>query len=421
MTNETNRTTAENETTGTTAANVITAANVTTSAKMTRLSRIFSDKLGISADFYLTEENFQSQRFLFAGMEQLRELAEMKKAGIFDFETVILTDETPADNEKTPASVSSVTDVNLQAAITGFVLVERRPSDDPACNDTGNCLVFTPAVSDAGAKRAFQSIISELTAPQFAGGATNGGATNGGATDGGATNGGTTANNATANDAPVHRICISEKELVDDVIEYYSKTALSFFQESGALLPSYDSVYSKSRVQKAAAVLQKVAGLPAVKESGRAFLAPEFRVLEICCGNGMSTLGLYEKGIVPLSVDINAEDVCIGLAHGVLKPEKTIVMDATALSKNLDAETFDTVIGFMIGTIYEFNKELWFSIAGEALKMLKQGGFLLLTLRAEHEAVWVADYLKSLGVAGEIIDNRDNETNYDEWIYFAGK
>ena len=96
-------------------------------------------------------------------------------------------------------------------------------------------------------------------------------------------------------------------------------------------------------------------------------------------------------------------------------------MDATTLSRNLDNETFDTVIGFMIGTIYEFNKNLWFSIVGEAAKMLKPGGFLLLTMRAEHEAVWVSDYLKSKGVVGEIIDNIDELTNYDEWIYFARK
>jgi len=355
---------------------------------MTHLSRLFSEKLGIDAGFYLTEENFQSQRFLFAGMEQLRELAEMKKAGMFDIETVLLTDGGPAHFEKRPETPPSMTEGEV---ITGFVLVERQPGGNAVCNDTGNCLVFTPAVSDADTKREFRSVLLEMAALPSAGG------------------------------TPAHQLQVSEKELIDDVIEYYSKTALAFFRESGALPPSYESVYSESRVQKAAVTLRKVRGLPAVKESGRAFLAPGLKILEICCGNGMSTLGLYEEEIVPLSVDINAEDICIGLAHNVLKPEKTIIMDATTLSRNLDTEMFDTVIGFMIGTIYEFNKNLWFSIAGEALKMLKPGGFLLLTLQAEHEAVWVSDYLKSKGVAGEIIDNRDDMTYYDEWIYFARK
>ena len=368
--------------------------------EMTHLSSLFSEKIGIDADFYLTEEDFQSQRFLFAGIEQLRELLEMKKAGMFEIETVLLT-EAPVYFEKEKDSLSSITGESIRAAIIGstiigsiiigLVLIERQPSGNPTRNDTGNCLVFTPAVSDAGTIRVFQSILSEMAALPSAG------------------------------DTPVHQLQVSKKELADDVIEYYSKTALAFFHESEEMLPSYDSVYSESRVQKAAETLRKMSGLPAVKESGRAFLAPGFNVLEICCGNGMSTLGLYEEGVVPLSVDINAEDICIGLAHNVLKPAKTILMDATTLSRNLDSETFDTVIGFMIGTIYEFNKNLWFSIVGEALEMLKPGGFLLLTLRAEHEAVWVSDYLKSKGVVGEIIDNRDDRTNYDEWICFARK
>jgi len=275
--------------------------------------------------------------------------------------------------------------------MTGFVLVERQLSDNPKCNDTGNCLVFTPAVSDAETKRVFWSLLSEMFFLPPAG------------------------------DTQICRLFVSEKELTDDVIEYYSKTELSFFRESDAQPPSYKSVYSESRVQKATATLQKISELSTVKDSGRTFLAPGLRVLEICCGNGMSTLGLYEEKVEPLCVDINAEDICIGLAHGVLRPDKTILMDATTLSRYLDIEMFDTVIGFMIGTIYEFNKELWFSIVGEALKMLKSGGFLLLTLRDEHEAVWVSDYLKSKGIVGEIIDNLDDLTHYDEWIYFARK
>jgi len=358
---------------------------------MTHLSHLFSKKLGIDADFYLTEENFQNQRFLFSGMKQLYELAEMKKAGVFEIETVFLIDEPPTSFEKRPEAAPSMIKEPLAAMIAGFVLIERQPSVDPGCNDTGNCLVFTSAVSDADTKRAFLSILSEIAALPPAG------------------------------DTPAYQLQVSEKELTDDVIEYYSKTELAFFKESDALLPSYASVYSESRVQKAVATLHKISELSAVKESGRSFLAPGLRVLEICCGNGMSTLGLYGNETVPLSVDINAEDICIGLAHNVLKPEKTIIMDATTLSRNLDSETFDTVIGFMIGTIYEFNKNLWFSIVGEAVKMLKPGGFLLLTMRAEHEAGWVSDYLKSKGIVGEIIENLDDLTNYDEWIYFARK
>lgn len=338
--------------------------------EMKNLSALFSEKIRINADLYLTEEDFQSQRFLYAGIGQLRELAAMKRDGRFDFETVLLSE---------------------KETVTGFVLVERLQSGDPSLPDTGSGLVFTPAVSDVDTKREFWSVLGELTALP------------------------------PTSDIPTRCLQISEKELAEDVTEYYSKMKTAFFKESGALLPPYDAVYSQNRVRKAVETIQTVSTLPIFKTGGRPFLEPDMNVLEICCGNGMSTLALYEKGIRPLCVDINAEDICIGLEHGVLKPEKTIVTDASVISRYLDSETYDTVIGFMIGTIYEFNKDLWFSIVDEALKMLKPDGFLMLTLRAEHEAVWIADYLKTQGIDGEIIDNRDEETNYDEWVYAARK
>jgi len=55
-------------------------------------------------------------------------------------------------------------------------------------------------------------------------------------------------------------------------------------------------------------------------------------VLEICCGNGMATLSLEKRGILPLTTDNDRCQVCQGLEHGVLKPRRTIVMDATRLT-----------------------------------------------------------------------------------------
>jgi ubiquinone/menaquinone biosynthesis C-methylase UbiE len=224
-----------------------------------------------------------------------------------------------------------------------------------------------------------------------------------------------------------------------DVTAYYAQTFLSFFFESGASLPSYESVYSAGRAAKAAETLQKTADLlnqnttdlPAQKtadllnqkdaHSSFSFLNPTASLLEICCGNGMSTLALHERNLSPLCIDINAEDLSIGLLHRVLKPEKTIRMDASTLSQNFDCETFDAVIGFMIGTIYEFNKTLWFLIVDEAVKLLKKDGVLLLTLRTENEGIWISDHLSKKGLRGQLIDNRDQKTDYDQWLYFAQK
>lgn len=353
--------------------------------EMSNLSALFLQKLGINASFYVTEDDFAAQRFLYAGIPQLEELAGLKKAGQFDFETVLLLHENAPMFDKNPADTAEFIRRSAQAAITGFVMIERQPSKDPNLPDTGNCLVFTPVLSDSETKSAFYSVLPELISK------------------------------SPVLNCPTYQLEIAPEDLADDIREYYSKNSLAFFKESGQFIPSYDSVYSPARISKAAATVQKI------RKTEPLFLEPQSKVLEICCGNGMSTLALYDENVEPLCIDINTDDICIGLSHGVLKPEKTIIMDATTLSRNMNIEQFDTVIGFMIGTVYEFNKNVWFSIADEAVKMLKPGGYLLFTLREEHEAAWVAGHLKENGVNGEIIDNRDEETNYDSWIYFARK
>lgn len=330
-----------------------------------RLFDIFVQELNIRASFYLTEENFASQRFLYEGLLQLEELLKMKKEGVFDFETALLREE------------------NNPSSIIGFIMIEREKSDSSNEADLGNCLVFTPILSDLETKKMFQFFLSELNP------------------DG-------------------KTIEISKEMLADDVREYYSNMNLSYFKESSQNLPPYDSVYSAARTKKAVQTLKTVQNNIAVISSKIPFLAPDSNVLEICCGNGMSTLSLYEAGIAPICLDINEEEICIGLAHGVLKPEKTIIMDATTLSQNLD-ESFDTVIGFMIGTIYEFDKNIWFSIVDESLKVLKKNGFLMLTLRKKQEAEWILEHLNESGISAEIIDNQDNQTNYDSWICLAQK
>ena len=350
--------------------------------KMTNLSSLFSRHFKIDADFYLTENDFRSQRFLFEGMNQLSELLQMKKSGMFNFETALLLRSDSSSPKPADFSDSFLKHLTPDS-VAGFVLIERQPADSGQ-NDSGTCLLFTPIVSDSKTKDEFFMILKDLISPPF-----------------------------DFASSRFQSLDISFSDLFSDVIEYYAETALSFFKESGTL-PPYDSVYSPSRVQKAVQTIQKTEEI-----SGRRFLSSDSNVLEICCGNGMSTLALYEQKISPICVDINAEDICIGLSHCVLKSNKTIIADASALSQNFDENSFDTVIGFMIGTIYEFNKNLWFSIAEEAVKMLKPNGFLLLTLRSKEEADWISGFLNEKGIIGETFDNRDDLTNYDEWVYFA--
>ncbi|WNY26696.1 hypothetical protein [Methanolapillus ohkumae] len=369
---------------------------------LTYLSPFFLKTLHLSGNFFLTENSFLEQCRFSCGLSHLSELLDMAKNDSFPFETVLLTD---FDRHPYPKKI-------------GFALIDRHNlspekeyetggdslsdfgSADQAI-ETADILIFTPIVSPASQKKDFVTLLEKLFAYQN----------------------------------PMHFVSISQKDLAEDVIEYYSKSMLDLSQKSGCRMLDYDSVYSTRRVEKAKKTflrMKQEAGIETKfgsKTPTKSGKNPEIEVpesifpdvLEICCGNGMSTLALYEDDIYPLSIDINTEDICTGLSHTVLIPSKTIQMDAVRLSQCIAPESFGVVIGFMIGTIYEFNKNIWFSIAESALFVLKSGGFLFLTLRTEPEAVLISDYLKTCGMDGKIMDNRDNETEYDQWIYIGQK
>jgi SAM-dependent methyltransferase len=140
--------------------------------------------------------------------------------------------------------------------------------------------------------------------------------------------------------------------------------------------------------------------------------------LELCCGNGMSTVPLRESFRTVLSVDFDKCAVCNGLYHGTLEPGRTMVADATKLSA-YGMPGFDAVVGFMLGTIYEFNKPVWRSIAREASRALNADGLLLLTVNGKGEMDFLEECFTSMGIHGEVIDNRQNDSIYDSWALVA--
>jgi hypothetical protein len=73
----------------------------------------------------------------------------------------------------------------------------------------------------------------------------------------------------------------------------------------------------------------------------------------------------------------------------------------------------------MLGTIYEFNKELWRTIFAESIKVLEDGGFLLLTVNKKEEIEFLASAYKAMGIEGIVVDNRDEESIYDGWVFYA--
>ncbi|WP_048136293.1 class I SAM-dependent methyltransferase [Methanosarcina sp. 1.H.T.1A.1] len=196
--------------------------------------------------------------------------------------------------------------------------------------------------------------------------------------------------------------------------EYYSLMLVSRnFCPSCSVRPeSYKSVFSENRVKRVTEIFELL------RKKG---YYPEGRLLEVCCGNGMSTLALYRLGLDPLAIEINKCTVCQGLEQQVLNPQRAVVMDATAISRYFEPGSFDAVMGFMLGLVYEFNKELWTGIMREAVSVASDGAVLLFTVSSKPEIEILADTLLKAGVEGEIVDNTDSEGTYDQWLFVGRK
>ncbi len=213
---------------------------------------------------------------------------------------------------------------------------------------------------------------------------------------------------------PEKDIEISSESWRDAVSEYYSLMLVNRNLCSGCSVrpESYGNVFSENRVRRVAEIFD------ILQKKG---FYPEGRLLEVCCGNGMSTLALYRLGLDPLAVEINKCAVCQGLEQGVLNPQRTVVMDATTLSKYFEPGSFDVVMGFMLGLVYEFNKELWTDIMREAVSVASENALMLFTVSSKPEIEILAGVLLRAGVKGEIVDNTDSEGTYDQWFFVGRK
>ncbi|HMK47089.1 MAG TPA: class I SAM-dependent methyltransferase [Methanocella sp.] len=154
----------------------------------------------------------------------------------------------------------------------------------------------------------------------------------------------------------------------------------------------------------------------AAKEAGKD--PGTINALEICCGNGMSTPPLRKTFNNVLSIDNDRCAVCNGLFHGILDPGNTAVVDAMELDK-YGFGKYGAVVGFMLGTIYEFNKPIWRRIFEEAIKRANDDGFLLFTVNNEEEMDFLAKSFASMGIRGRVVDNRQKGSIYDSWAFVA--
>ncbi|MDO9517056.1 MAG: class I SAM-dependent methyltransferase [Methanosarcinaceae archaeon] len=213
---------------------------------------------------------------------------------------------------------------------------------------------------------------------------------------------------------PDRVIEVANDSMNDALIEYYSLLLVNreTCDECTMPLESYGSIYTKARINRLSDLLEKLA------QKG---ISIDGDVLEICCGNGMSTIVLHDLGIYPTTIEYEKCTVCQGLAHNVLDPKKSIVMDATTLSSFFKPERFDGVVGFMLGTIYEFNKDMWARMMFESAKVAKDGALMLFTVNGKSEMDILESALRMIGIEGEVMDNTDEFGIYDQWVFIGRK
>jgi len=199
------------------------------------------------------------------------------------------------------------------------------------------------------------------------------------------------------------RVSITEDDFFEALTEYY---ALSL---AGELLCDSCNIsghppYAEERIKRLEGFLKPL--IPTGES-----------ILEIGCGNGMATQALKRLGHAPLSMDSDRCDVCQALKGGLLDPRRTFVLDARLLERFFKPESFDTVVGFMVGLIDRSNWPTWREILKSSARLARNR--ILFTVYTKKEAEIIAKSLDDAGWSGDIIDNSDSKGIYDQWAYLA--
>ncbi|MFB3765619.1 MAG: hypothetical protein ACE14P_10300 [Methanotrichaceae archaeon] len=138
------------------------------------------------------------------------------------------------------------------------------------------------------------------------------------------------------------------------------------------------------------------------------------KILEVCCGNGMGTQALLKRGYAPWAMELDRCDLCQALKSGSMDPRRSFVLDAKLLGYFFTPESFDAVIGFMMGLIDRANWPLWKNILLISSSLARDR--VLYTVYSRNEAELIAQALDEEGFQGEIIDNRDLRGSSDEKV-----
>ena len=196
---------------------------------------------------------------------------------------------------------------------------------------------------------------------------------------------------------------VEESDFFQALTEYFSRSmAEELFCESCAV--AGPPLYVEERIERLKAFLEPI--IPQDKS-----------ILEVGCGSGMATQALLRLGYHPLSMDSDRCDLCQALKSSRMDPMSCFVLDARLLPFFFPSQSFQVVLGFMMGLINDFNWALWRDIILKASFLAKER--ILFTVYTQKEAELIAKALGEAGWKGEVIDNRDSKGIYDQWAYLG--
>jgi len=201
----------------------------------------------------------------------------------------------------------------------------------------------------------------------------------------------------------IKTVQVNEGDFFPALTEYFSHSlAAELFCESCSVKEAPH--YVEERIERLMQLLPPI-------------LPKDESILEICCGSGTATQALFRMGQHPLSMDSDRCDLCLAMKSELLDPKRCFVLDARLLPCIFPARSFNTVLGFMVGLIDDFNWPLWRDILLKATSLAKK--MVLFTVYTQKEAELIAKALGEAGWKGRIIDNRDSKGIYDQWAYLA--
>ncbi len=132
--------------------------------------------------------------------------------------------------------------------------------------------------------------------------------------------------------------------------------------------------------------------------------------LDSCCGSGLGSLVLRERGIVPLAYDNDPSLLALGLARGRLIPGRTMCIDGTLAEHYCRGA--DAGLGLMFGEINAFNEGTWEAITGALLALTE---YCLVTVGTRAEADLVRSWAEARGGRVELSENT-RDPIYDRWV-----